>query len=198
LLCTRKPPCTASMNEGPCGDDTICVSICCVGKESVMGERRQAFYDIDRPAIPPRTEAGPWVSATNHYSPITTFLIDTLAIRNALNPFRCIADVHSNRHSSGPLKLHHHCAGSENRSRRGPQPLKRGAKKATLVGRGCEAKPPRGPSSSSGSQDDDGSAGLTTSSSLGRQRAAFKFKCDRGCAGASYFCSAICNSKLRR
>ena len=34
------------------------------------------------------------------------FLIDTLAIRIVSNSFTCIADVHSNRHSSGAWSLH--------------------------------------------------------------------------------------------
>ena len=52
---------------------------------------------------------------TNHNSQITAFLIDTLAIRIEPKSFNYIARLHSNRHSSGPWKLHHNCADSPSR-----------------------------------------------------------------------------------
>ena len=55
---------------------------------------------------------------TVHYSPITTFLIDTLAIRIALKSFHCSAALHSNRHSSGARRLHQDMAGSRSADRK--------------------------------------------------------------------------------
>ena len=57
--------------------------------------------------LAPRTLLPP---ITNHDSLITGFLIDTPAIRNASNSCPCIVDVHSNRHSSRPCKLHRNAA----------------------------------------------------------------------------------------
>jgi hypothetical protein len=53
----------------------------------------------------------------NHNSLITAFLIDTLAIRVGLKSFNCNTQVHSNRHSSEPWKLHHNCAYAPSRGR---------------------------------------------------------------------------------
>jgi hypothetical protein len=46
------------------------------------------------------------VSVTNHSSPVTTFLIDTPAIRNTPKSCDCIVSLNSNRHASGACKLH--------------------------------------------------------------------------------------------
>jgi len=44
--------------------------------------------------------------------PITPFLIDTPAIRITPNSFQCIAELHSNRHSSDPRTSHQNCKSS--------------------------------------------------------------------------------------
>lgn len=51
-------------------------------------------------------------SAGDPVPKMATFLIDILAIRIAPKSCHCIAGVHSNRHSSGPLRLHHSWADS--------------------------------------------------------------------------------------
>jgi hypothetical protein len=48
----------------------------------------------------------------NYHSPITAFLIDTPAIRITPNSFQCIAELHSNRHSSDPRTSHENCKSS--------------------------------------------------------------------------------------
>jgi hypothetical protein len=57
-------------------------------------------------------KASPIIS---HYSPITAFLIDTLAIRNASKSFSHITNARSNRHSSGASNLHENWTSSGNR-----------------------------------------------------------------------------------
>jgi hypothetical protein len=53
---------------------------------------------------------------TDRHLPITAFLINTLAIRIAPKPIDCIANVHSNQHSSGAQDSH--CRTSKSRGRR--------------------------------------------------------------------------------
>jgi hypothetical protein len=54
--------------------------------------------------------AGGGSLVANHDSPITAFLIDTLAIRITPKSFHCNAALHSNRHSSGASRLHQNWA----------------------------------------------------------------------------------------
>jgi hypothetical protein len=73
------------------------------------GNPHPCASSISSPSLTSSASSEPRVSFplfTNHQSPITAFLIDTPAIRNALKSFNCSRNVHSNRHSSGHLRLH--------------------------------------------------------------------------------------------
>src|ERR1700722_12561388 len=54
-------------------------------------------------ALPVPSVANQRPPITTYKSLITAFLIDTPAIRIAPKSFHCFADLHSNRHSSGPV-----------------------------------------------------------------------------------------------
>ena len=101
------------------GDDTIRVPILSMdGTETIVIAGREALCE-----------------ASDHRI-LCAFLIDTLAIRNTLKSFDCFIGARSNRHSSGPLKMHQNSAGFRNLSPRELRILKRAPEKG-ILGR-CE------------------------------------------------------------
>jgi hypothetical protein len=79
---------------------------CAVGETGYQGPT--SHPSAQRQLPPPTTNLSSETAAsrsliTNHHSPITSFLIDTPAIRNASNSFAMNASSRSNRHSSGTL-----------------------------------------------------------------------------------------------